>query len=79
VEIAYFTFPEHERQGVATAAARELVQIARRKIPGIRRHCPSATRHAILVKLGFVLKGEAVDDDVGRVWEWQLETGGGRE
>lgn len=81
VEIAYFTFPEHERQGVATAAARELIQIARQNNPRIRITAQTLPEknasNAILVKLGFVLAGEAVDDDVGRVWEWHLEPGRG--
>lgn len=35
VEIAYFTFPEHESRGVATRMASQLIGIALDKMPGV--------------------------------------------
>jgi ribosomal-protein-alanine N-acetyltransferase len=35
VEIAYFTFPEHESRGVATQMASELIRLAREKLPAV--------------------------------------------
>src|SRR5215216_2297790 len=35
VEIAYFTFPEHESRGVATRMAAELIRLALDKMPAV--------------------------------------------
>ncbi len=77
VEIAYFTFPEYERQGFATAMARQLVEIARTS--GQVRHViantlptPNASTR-VLEKCGFQRIGEGFDPDVGRTWQWRLE------
>jgi [ribosomal protein S5]-alanine N-acetyltransferase len=77
VEIAYFTFPEYEGQGLATQMAEALLNIARAQIPGIivaAQTLPTenASTH-ILAKLGFTRVGTAEDDEVGLVWEWHLE------
>lgn len=76
VEIAYFTFPEFENRGLATAMARELVALARAQSPGIvvtAQTLPEKNfSNRILEKLGFVQAGTAMDEDAGEVWEWQL-------
>jgi GNAT superfamily N-acetyltransferase len=75
VEIAYFTFPEWEGRGVATATATELLRIARAATPVPRitartlREPNASTR--ILTTLGFRLVGTVEDPDDGRVWEWE--------
>ena len=75
VEIAYFTFPEFEGRGIATAMARRLIAIAHAEQPGHRRHRADIAGTQCLEQqysaaLGFKLAGFAVDADVGKVWEW---------
>lgn len=78
VEIAYFTFPSFEGQGLATEMARRLVAIARESaavrtiIAHTLRVQNASTR--ILQKLGFSQAGEAQDEDAGTVWRWELES-----
>lgn len=78
VEIAYFTFPDHEGQGYATLMAQELVTLARRHVPGVRvtaRTLPQRNASArVLEKNGFVLAGEVDDPEDGVVWEWWVVT-----
>jgi RimJ/RimL family protein N-acetyltransferase len=73
VEIAYLTFPEHERRGVATRMAQRLVELASENglvrvkaqtLPGRN----VSTR--ILEKLGFALMGSVSHPEDGEVWEW---------
>jgi RimJ/RimL family protein N-acetyltransferase len=76
VEIAYFTFPEFEGQGLATAMAQELIALAERTEPGMGITAQTLPQHNasthILEKLGFERSGTAVDQEVGEVWEWEL-------
>ena len=76
VEIAYFTFPEFEGRGVATAMARRLTDLALETEPGVTVAAQTLpignASNAILRKLGFRLVGTATDEEVGEVWEWQL-------
>lgn len=73
VEIAYFTFPEHEGRGVATAMASELLRIARdageERITAQTLPEENASTR-ILRKLGFLQSGTAIDPDEGEVWVW---------
>lgn len=75
VEIAYFTFPEYEGRGFATATARELVRIAAdaRRVRAVLAHTlperNSSTR--VLEKNGFAFAGEVIDPEDGRVWRWR--------
>lgn len=74
VEIAYFTFPEHEGRGVATRMAQRLVDLAAEHgVTRIRAETlperNASTR--ILEKLGFVLAGSVNHPEDGEVWEWQ--------
>ena len=74
VEIAYFTFPQYEGQGVATQMVRWLTELAEKN--GVKRvkaqtlpEKNASTR--ILEKLGFTFVGPAVHPDDGTIWEWQ--------
>jgi RimJ/RimL family protein N-acetyltransferase len=76
VEIAYFTFPGYEGQGVASVMARELLKIAFDDygVKAVLAHTlpQENASTAILQKRGFTLV-EAVDDpDDGPVWRWAL-------
>lgn len=76
VEIAYFTFPEFENKGIATAMAAELLAIARQCEPLVvvaaqTRPEQNASTH-VLAKLGFRLVGAVDHAEDGTVWEWQL-------
>lgn len=79
VEIAYFTFPAYEGQGIGTQMARQLVAITRAADPQVvvtaqtLPHENAST--SILRKLGFQQTGLAHDDEVGVVWQWTLPSG----
>jgi RimJ/RimL family protein N-acetyltransferase len=74
VEIAYFTFPGFEGQGIATAMARFVLERAR-ALPGVKlviahtlpEHNAS-TR--ILEKIGMHFAGEDEEDGMA-VWRWE--------
>ena len=76
VEIAYFTFPEHEARGVATRMASELIRLALDKMPAVTvaaQTLPDENAStAILKKLQFRLVGAVEHPEDGLVWEWQL-------
>ncbi len=75
VEIAYFTFPEHEGQGYATAMGSELRALAAGAtiVKTVRAH--TLPQHnascRVLEKLGFSRIGEVVDPEDGPVWRWE--------
>ena len=74
VEIAYFTFPDYEGRGYATAMACALVALAAADstITTILAHTlpePNASG-SVLRKAGFVRQGEVLDPDDGRVWRY---------
>ena len=79
IEIAYYTFPEYEGQGFATAMAARLKALAQQS-PSVRRiiahtlpeRNPS-TR--ILEKIGMRLIGEVDDPEDGIVWRWEYHSG----
>jgi RimJ/RimL family protein N-acetyltransferase len=76
VEIAYFTFPEHESRGVATRMAAELIRIAQSEMPAVTIAAQTLPQESastsILKKLGFRLVGTVEHPEDGTVWEWQL-------
>lgn len=76
VEIAYFTFPEHESRGVATNMASELVRLALDRMPGVivaAQTLPEENAStAVLQKLRFRLVGTVAHVEDGLVWDWQL-------
>ena len=76
VEIAYFTFPEYERQKVATRMAQRLVQIAFEVEPEITIVAQTLPEEnpstSVLKKLGFQFVAELDHPVDGKVWEWRL-------
>jgi len=74
VEIAYFTFPEFERQGYGTAMAAALLEQAMLSgvVRVVRAHtlpAPNASTR-ILERHGFTQAETVVDPDDGPVWRW---------
>jgi [ribosomal protein S5]-alanine N-acetyltransferase len=80
VEIAYFTLPEFEGQGVATDMARELVRITHEADPTLiiaaRTLQDNDASMAVLRKLGFTNIGIVQDPEDGEVWEWVRKAAG---
>lgn len=76
VEIAYFTFPEFEGRGIATAMARELIAIAHAAVPAITVTANTLPHrnasNCILEKLGFIFFATINHPEDGEVWEWHL-------
>lgn len=74
VEIAYFTFPRFEGQGVSTAMAASLVSIAMKADQAVlvfARTLPERNAsHRILEKLGFTCIGPVEVPEDGTVLEW---------
>lgn len=74
VEIAYFTFPENEGQGIAKQMAVALLRIAfaSSTIKAVLAHTlpeeNASTR--VLRHAGFRLMGQVDDPDDGSVWRW---------
>jgi RimJ/RimL family protein N-acetyltransferase len=81
VEIAYFTFPEFEGRGYASAMATRLVAIAQEHESSVvvaAQTLPERNAsHRVLEKLGFRYVDTIDHLEDGTVWEWQLnnETG----
>lgn len=79
VEISYFTFQPYERQGVATAMARELAGIADgvdRNIQVFARTEPRESEAGrVLRRAGFIYEGVIDHPHDGYVWEWVLAAG----
>lgn len=76
VEIAYFTFPEFEGQGIASQMVRELTNLAHRHGSHITvqaRTLPErGASHRVLEKNGFTPSGLVQDPEDGEVLEWVL-------
>lgn len=76
VEIAYYTFPEHAGQGIATDMARQLTEIAAATDPTLQiiaQTLPDESAStAVLRKLGFDLLGTVQHPEDGEVWEWRM-------
>ena len=74
VEIAYVTFEDYRRQGIATAACEKLVGLALDTDPKVQvtaRTLPERNESSrILEKNGFICKGVVQDEEDGDVWEW---------
>lgn len=76
VEIAYFTFPGHEHQGVATRMARALLTLcgpaaSSTGVLFIAHTLPEeGPSTSVLRKLGFRNVGEIQHPEDGRVWKW---------
>lgn len=76
VEIAYFTFPDYEGQGFATAMAAELVALVRQHesvVSVTAQTLPDRNAsHRVLEKLGFSHVATIDHPEDGTVWEWQF-------
>jgi [ribosomal protein S5]-alanine N-acetyltransferase len=76
IEIAYFTFPGHEGQGVAGAMARALLKIAfaEAEVGAVLAHTlPEKNASvAILRRCGFTFIETVDDPDDGTIWRWAL-------
>lgn len=73
VEIAYFTCPENEGRGVATAMAQSLVDIATKNGVGRIKAQTLPEKNAstrILEKLGFRFSCQVMHPEDSEVWEW---------
>lgn len=74
VEIAYFTFPENEGRGYASAMARGLVTLAEASdgVKHVLAHTLKGENAStsILKKLNFEFKGDVIDPEDGSVWRW---------
>lgn len=74
VEIAYFTFPEYEGQGVATLMAQWLLNIANQHGVSYVKAQTLPEKNAsvrILERLNFVFVGSVDHPEDGKVWEWR--------
>ena len=74
VEIAYFTFPEYEGQGVATLMAQWLLNIANQHGVSCVKAQTLPEKNAsvrILERLNFVFVGSVDHPEDGKVWEWR--------
>ena len=75
VELAFFTFPEHEGRGVATRMTELLIGIAVAADPAVTIAAQTLPEEsaatAVLRRNGFRLIGEVENDEDGIVWEWQ--------
>ena len=76
VEIAYFTFPEHQGKGIATEMAQHLILIAQSALLGVTPTAQTLPEQSastsILRKLGFTNLGEVLHPEDGKVWNWEL-------
>lgn len=76
IEIAYFTFLEHEGRGYASAMAAQLVAIAKANEPSVVVAAQTLPKrnasHSVLEKLGFRHIDTVDHPEDGTVWEWQL-------
>jgi RimJ/RimL family protein N-acetyltransferase len=79
VEVAYFTYPEHEGKGVATRMVEELIRIAAAEDPRLIVAAQTLPEHGastrILQKHGFVFWGSLHHPEDGLVWEWRRTAG----
>lgn len=75
VEVAYFTFPKFEGRGYATMMVKELIGIAQKNemVKLVYAHSlpekNASTR--VLEKCELELKGEIMDPEDGKVWQWE--------
>jgi [ribosomal protein S5]-alanine N-acetyltransferase len=82
VEIAYITFPAHQRRGYGAAMAVSLLNIAlaEEDVREVRAHTLPAENAstAILRRAGFALTGQVHDPEDGDVWRWSFTRATGR-
>ena len=78
VEIAYWTFKEFERQGIASFACKELIAISKKTDPTITITAKTAPEHNASTKIlqnnSFEFTEVVQDDGIGDAWLWTLKT-----
>lgn len=76
VEIAYWTFTEHEGKGVATFMVKALCEIARQRnstLTLVAQTLPATgPSTSVLKKVGFTFHQVVDHPEDGEVWEWTL-------
>ena len=79
VEIAYHTFPEYEKRGIAREMARQLLALAAQADPQVVVTAQTLPQESastkILRGLGFKLEGPVESEEDGTVWQWSREAG----
>ena len=79
VEIAYFTLPQFQGRGYATAMAERLIGIAESADPKVVVFAQTLPQESastsILKRLNFELLGTVEHPEDGLVWEWQRRPG----
>jgi [ribosomal protein S5]-alanine N-acetyltransferase len=74
VEIAYWTFKDHEGQGISSFSCRQLISISKETDPQIiitAKTLPESNPSTrILEKTGFAFSRIVQDEDIGPAWEW---------
>lgn len=77
VEIAYYTFPAFEGQGIASFACGQLIAIARQTDPEVTITAKTAPVHnastRILVNHHFIFSAIVQDAEIGDAWLWVLQ------
>ena len=77
VEIAYWTFKEFEKQGIASFSCKQLIQISQQKDPTIIITANTAPEYnastRILQNNGFTFTKIVQDDEIGDAWSWTLK------
>jgi [ribosomal protein S5]-alanine N-acetyltransferase len=75
VEIAIWTFPEYEGQGIGSFACGELVRMAGEADPSVRITAKTAPEEnpsgSILKKYQFSQVGMVQDEEIGDAWLWE--------
>jgi [ribosomal protein S5]-alanine N-acetyltransferase len=77
VEIAYWTFKEYERQGIASFSCKELVRISQKTAPEILVTATTVPENNASTKIlqnnGFTFTEIVQDHEIGDAWLWTLE------
>ena len=76
VEIGYEIAPEFQNKGMATQAVRSLLSLAFQSssVERVIAHTLAERNasNAVLIKVGMAFVSELHNDEVGKVWRWQL-------
>ena len=76
VEIAYWTFKEFEKQGIASFSCKELIQISQQTDPTIIVTAKTAPEYGASTKIlqnnGLIFTKIVQDEEIGDAWLWTL-------
>ena len=76
VEIAYYTFEQYEKQGIATEACKLLTELSIKSAPSIivtaRTLMEESASTKVLKKNNYEFSGIVADPEDGDVWEWKF-------